>query len=174
MMIRPSAHSRHEEASNRHEDDVGSPKNSHRSSRSEISLSNIVTVLFLFLISFVGLRLVYSLFQSDKGPAIVILGGGLTEKGDVPPWTQIRLDEAVALYQSLVRQRQKPKLITLSGGTPHKPNPTDAKGFPYKEATAAAQKLVNMGIPATDIYEEAFSLDTLGNVSIYAFKDYRP
>eukprot|EP00607_Mallomonas_marina_P006209 CAMPEP_0182435154 /NCGR_PEP_ID=MMETSP1167-20130531/74045_1 /TAXON_ID=2988 /ORGANISM="Mallomonas Sp, Strain CCMP3275" /LENGTH=193 /DNA_ID=CAMNT_0024625877 /DNA_START=253 /DNA_END=834 /DNA_ORIENTATION=- len=54
-------------------------------------------------------------------------------------------------------------IITLSGGTPHKPNPVDSNGFPILEATAAAKALIAMDINPSAILEEAFSLDTIGN-----------
>lgn len=94
--------------------------------------------------------------------AIVVLGGGLTATGALPPHTQLRVDEAIRMYRSLNGQA---RIITLSGGTPYKPNPLDSKGFPILEATAAARELLQRGIPADHVFEEAFSLDTIGNVS---------
>lgn len=92
--------------------------------------------------------------------AIVILGGGVAIDGSVPKHTEIRIDEAVRLYRSL---DGKARLFPLSGGTPYKPNPVDAKGFPIWEATAAARALLQRSIPANRIFEESFSLDTIGN-----------
>eukprot|EP01033_Poteriospumella_lacustris_P006320 gene6320-4535_t len=92
--------------------------------------------------------------------AIVVLGGGLTATGTLPPHTQLRVDEAIRLYRSL---GGRARIITLSGGTPYKPNPLDSKGFPILEATAAARELLHRGIPANHVFEEAFSLDTIGN-----------
>lgn len=93
--------------------------------------------------------------------AIVVLGGGLTATGAIPQHTQLRVDEAIRLYRSL---SGRARIITLSGGTPYKPNPLDSKGFPILEATAAARELLKHGIPANHVFEEAFSLDTIGNV----------
>lgn len=95
--------------------------------------------------------------------AVIVLGGGLTSEGLVPEHTQLRLNKAVQLYKS--DDTDKTVIITLSGGTPHKPNPLDKNGFPIWESSAAAMKLVQMGIPADKVFEENFSLDTLGNVS---------
>eukprot|EP01041_Mallomonas_annulata_P007796 gene7796-15946_t len=99
------------------------------------------------------------LFQEVK-IAVVVLGGGLTSDGEVPAHTQLRLNKAVELYRLLPNATT---IITLSGGTVHKPNPLDSEGFPIWEATASAKKLIQMGIPSRHIMEEAFSLDTIGN-----------
>ena len=76
-----------------------------------------------------------------------------------------RLDLAARLYHAQVSQGgPAPKVILLSGGTPHKPNPRDARGFDAKEATTNARYLLDVGhVPVRDILEEAFSLDTIGN-----------
>lgn len=102
-------------------------------------------------------------FASEGKTVVVILGGGVTSTGGVPEHTQRRLDIAYKLYQEL---GPTALFMPLSGGTPHKPNPLDAQGFPVWEATAAAQKLIEMGVPPEQILEESFSLDTIGNVSI--------
>mmetsp|Transcript_3604 Transcript_3604/g.5617 ORF Transcript_3604/g.5617 Transcript_3604/m.5617 type:complete len:202 (+) Transcript_3604:97-702(+) len=93
---------------------------------------------------------------------IVILGGGLTSSGDVPAHTLLRVEHAYELYQTM---KEDALFVTLSGGTPHKPNPLDARGFPVWEATAAARKLISLGVPTEQVLEENFSLDTVGNVS---------
>ena len=64
------------------------------------------------------------------------------------------------MYQ---RHPQHTLFITLSGGTPHKPNPLDADRFPVFEAAAASAQLIKMGVPPDIIWEENFSLDTIGN-----------
>lgn len=92
--------------------------------------------------------------------AVIVLGGGLTETGAVLPHTQLRLKRAVEWYHKL---GSKAIFITLSGGTPHKPNPRDSRGFQIWESTAAARGLIEMGVPADQIMEESFSLDTVGN-----------
>lgn len=100
--------------------------------------------------------------------AIVVLGGGLTSTGQLPPHSQLRVKKAEQLYrqlQSAGSSGTAPAIITLSGGTTHKPNPYDARGFPIWEASAAARDLAQIGIDPLHIYEENFSLDTVGNVS---------
>lgn len=103
-------------------------------------------------------------------PLIIIPGGGVSANGEVPSHTQLRLEKAVEFYNS--RKQDSPLMITLSGGTPHKPNPLDSAGFPVWESTAAAKKLVKMGIPSLSIMEESFSLDTVGNVCPTIFITY--
>ena len=90
--------------------------------------------------------------------AIIVLGGGLLADGSIPEHTQLRLNRAFELHVP-----GKSKIVTLSGGSPQKPNPADAAGFPIWEASAAAKKLINMGVEPGEVIEEAFSLDTLGN-----------
>lgn len=95
--------------------------------------------------------------------AIIILGGGLLADGSLPPHTMLRVERAVQLFRDTYHQRAT--IITLSGGTPHKPNPLDKYGFPVWEASAAAKKLIELGVSSEKVYEENFSLDTVGNVS---------
>ena len=76
----------------------------------------------------------------------------------------LRVEAAVALFKDMAHLN--PVIITLSGGTTHKPNPLDIHGFPITESTAAARKLVELGVPALQVLEENFSLDTVGNVSL--------
>jgi len=92
--------------------------------------------------------------------AIVILGGGVTPEGKAPPHTVARIEVALEVYKELGGNAV---FITLSGGTPHKPNPVDAHGFPVWEATAAAVGLIERGVSPERILEESFSLDTVGN-----------
>lgn len=104
--------------------------------------------------------------HSDIRPeevAIVILGGGLLSDGTVPPHTMLRIERAINLFNE--KYQKKATIITLSGGTPHKPNPLDKNGFPVWEASAAAKRLIELGTPSDKVFEENFSLDTVGNVS---------
>jgi uncharacterized SAM-binding protein YcdF (DUF218 family) len=115
-------------------------------------------VVFLVLIRF-------SLSKTTDKIAVIVLGGGLTADGQVPTHTQLRLDKAAELYRSLKDGNHIVQIITLSGGTPHKPNPRDSDGFAIWEASAAAKRLLEMGIESENVLEENFSLDTIGNVS---------
>mmetsp|Transcript_11885 Transcript_11885/g.16353 ORF Transcript_11885/g.16353 Transcript_11885/m.16353 type:complete len:275 (+) Transcript_11885:157-981(+) len=114
----------------------------------------------LFLVAFF-----YLLWKSGEflPVAIVIPGGGLTKGGECPPHTKLRIEKAFSLYTEKKKLKRVVHIITLSGGTPYKPNPVDNNGFPIWEATAATKLLLSMGVPPEDIFEEAFSLDTIGN-----------
>jgi uncharacterized SAM-binding protein YcdF (DUF218 family) len=99
--------------------------------------------------------------SSGANPTVVvILGGGVTADGKAPEHTQQRLNLALDVYKELDTNAL---FIPLSGGTPHKPNPVDQRGFPVWESTAAAKGLLERGVPAERIVEESFSLDTIGN-----------
>lgn len=127
------------------------------------TLRTLLVTLFILCVVEIAVIVVYSNPYSGK-TAIIVLGGGLTEKGECPPHTQLRLEKAMEIYNKRKSQNGA-VIIPLSGGTPYKPNPVDEKGFPIWEATAAAKQLIKMGVPYSDILEEAFSLDTVGNVS---------
>ena len=88
--------------------------------------------------------------------AILILGGGVREGGELPYWVKKRLDCAVSLYQGEY-------LLTLSAGTTHKPPPLDNFGFPIFESVAAANYLQSQGINPQKILTETSSYDTIGN-----------
>lgn len=88
--------------------------------------------------------------------AVLIPGGGVRENGELPIWTERRLDYAV--------QRQSyDYFVTLSAGTTHKPPPRDEGRYPIFESVAAANYLVAAGISATRILVETSSYDTIGN-----------
>ena len=111
------------------------------------------------------------IFRSDSPylTLLVIPGGGQTPSGDIPAHTQLRLDRAVEIYR--LTGTNNFIFCTLSGGTPHKPNPVDKAGFPIFEAAAASKRLIEMGILPDIIWEENFSLDTIGN-AYFMFWDY--
>ncbi|MEL6402416.1 MAG: ElyC/SanA/YdcF family protein [Cyanobacteria bacterium J06607_6] len=89
--------------------------------------------------------------------AVLIPGGGLGLRGELPPWVQARLDRAIALTP-------RPQyFIPLSAGTTHKPPPLDALGFPMLESVAAGRYLAAQGIAGAQILPETISLDTIGN-----------
>lgn len=122
----------------------------------------IIVILAIVFIVRLIISKTNQFYETNVQTAIIVLGGGLREDGTVPRHTQLRLDRAEQIYLSL----KKPAyIITLSGGTTHKPNPRDNNGFVVWEASAAAKRLLDMGIPSSSILEENFSLDTIGNVS---------
>lgn len=91
--------------------------------------------------------------------AILVLGGGLDESGELNEWSTRRVQKAVELYNI-----QKPDYVmTLSRGTTYKPPPLDAKGFPLDESVIQAALLVEKDVPKEVIRMERLSLDTVGN-----------
>jgi hypothetical protein len=87
--------------------------------------------------------------------AVLIPGGGLTDSCELPPYVIARLDRALAHPAAY--------FIPLSAGTPHRPPPLDARGYPIFEAFPAARYLRAHGVPERRILAETFSYDTIGN-----------
>jgi len=88
--------------------------------------------------------------------AILIPGGGVRDKGELPPWVKNRLDHAIKIHQTEY-------IIVLSAGTVYKAPPLDENGFPIFESIAAAKYLVAHGINPEAILCETSSYDTVGN-----------
>lgn len=88
--------------------------------------------------------------------AILILGGGVKDNGELPPWVKSRLDHALKIHNAEY-------IITLSAGTVYKRPPLDESGFPIFESVAAAQYLINHGVNPDVILTETSSYDTIGN-----------
>lgn len=92
-----------------------------------------------------------------KFDCIVIPGGGLLEDGSLPEWTRARLEKALAI------QQKTEWIITLSGGTVHKPPPISQEGYPIFESRKAAEFLISSGLDPNRILTEISSYDTIGN-----------
>jgi hypothetical protein len=88
--------------------------------------------------------------------AVIIPGGGVRPGGELPEWVKPRLDRALELAGDAW-------LVPLSAGTPHRPPPLDARGFPILEARAGAEYLIARGANPRRILMEAASYDTVGN-----------
>jgi hypothetical protein len=88
--------------------------------------------------------------------AILIPGGGVRAGGVLPGWVAARFDRALELADGAY-------FMPLSAGTPHRPAPLDARGFPISEARAGAAYLIARGIDPRRILLEASSWDTIGN-----------
>ena len=88
--------------------------------------------------------------------AILILGGGVREGGELTPWARRRCDLALEVESG-------EPLVCLSAATTHRAPPLDEDGFPIFEATAGARYLSSQGIPTGRLYIEAASWDTIGN-----------
>ncbi|CAE7684853.1 unnamed protein product, partial [Symbiodinium microadriaticum] len=117
-------------------------------------------ILLLKMISDVGEK------AEDASPHLVVVpGGGLTAEGSPPLWVRRRLQEAASLYFAYVRSGQRAAVMMLSAGTPHKPMPRDPhSGFQVLEAEANARCLIrDFNVPPQDVFEESWSLDTIGN-----------
>jgi hypothetical protein len=87
---------------------------------------------------------------------VIIPGGGVRPGGELPAWVKPRLDRAL-------ERAGHAWLMPLSAGTPHRPPPLDARGFPILEARAGAEYLVTRGADPRRILMEAASYDTIGN-----------
>ncbi len=93
--------------------------------------------------------------------AILVLGGGLTPTGDLPPWVIRRLDAAHYIYS---KQPNPIPIVLLGAGTPHKRPVLDSAGFVLHESTAYARYLLeHHAVPAADLLKETSSYDTVGN-----------
>ena len=95
--------------------------------------------------------------SQKKYDCILIPGGGLRADGSLPDWTLARLERALEI------EGQAEWILTLSGGTVHKPPPLDPAGFPYFESRQAAAYLVEAGVDPGRILSETCSYDTIGN-----------
>lgn len=109
--------------------------------------------------------------------AIVVVAGGMTDEGTLPPWVTSRLDFTLEEYNrhvtasssstsssSMSASPPPPTYVVLSGSaTPHKP-PAKAKGgFILHESTAMAEYLIERGVPPEHILKDTASMDTIGN-----------
>jgi hypothetical protein len=87
--------------------------------------------------------------------------------GNVPPWVVNRLDKAIDIHNRFKdnnsESNSKSYIITLSGGTIHKPPPLDSDGYPIFESVAAARFLEEKGVNPERILSEIASYDTIGN-----------
>jgi hypothetical protein len=95
----------------------------------------------------------WSLMPNYDG--ILILGGGVRDGGELPPWAAARFDLALARHTG-------GKLVCLSAGTTHRPPPLE-DGFPVSESIAGARYLMRKGVDPAQIRIENVSYDTIGN-----------
>ena len=112
-----------------------------------------------------GLLLIYNLVFEDsikyrRRKYIVVLGGGVTPYGGLPKWVLQRACKAEKLFH---KSNKLATVVTLSRGTPHKPNPLDRNGYPIYESSATAKHMLEVGVPPEKLIEEGYSLDTVGN-----------
>jgi|TARA_B100000405_G_scaffold189820_1_gene132998 hypothetical protein len=97
--------------------------------------------------------------------AVVVVAGGMTDSGGLPPWVVSRLDHAVNEYRRHVTaEPPKKTYVVLSGSaTPHKPPPLQRGGFTLHESTAMAEYVVAAGVPPEAVLKDTASMDTIGN-----------
>lgn len=91
--------------------------------------------------------------------AILVPGGGVRSNGQLPLWSQRRLNRAIEKSQTT-----NAYIIALSAGTTHKPPPLDTDGYPIFESVASAHYLIQQGVAPEKILMETSSYDTIGNV----------
>ena len=88
--------------------------------------------------------------------AVLVPGGGIRADGNLPLWSENRLDRAFEVAGGV-------PILTLSAGTTHKAPPLDTTGRPILESVAAARYLLDRGYPEELVLAEAASYDTIGN-----------
>jgi uncharacterized SAM-binding protein YcdF (DUF218 family) len=94
--------------------------------------------------------------HTDHCDAVLVLGGGVREGGELPPWVVRRFDRALEVSGSA-------PIVCLSAATVHRPSPLNAEGYPILESVAGAAHLLARGVPPERIQVEATSYDTIGN-----------
>ncbi|MBI4141534.1 YdcF family protein [Candidatus Woesearchaeota archaeon] len=100
-----------------------------------------------------------------KYDAIIVLGGGLDEKGCIPQIVKLRVDRAVELYKKSFAPR-----IIMSG----KWSINTTKTFLLTEAEAMEQYAVSCGVCRDDVLTEKESQDTLGNAYLTKINFLKP
>ena len=92
--------------------------------------------------------------MKDQYDAIIVLGGGINEKGAIPPNVVLRVKESVQLLKENIAPR-----IIMSGRWGY-----NAKFTPPKtEATAMKEVVIAFGADPNAILIEESSVDTFGN-----------
>lgn len=87
---------------------------------------------------------------------VLVLGGGVRDDGELPPWVVRRFDAALELAGDA-------PIVCLSAGTVHRPPPLNGEGYPWLESIAGAAHLLKRGVPTHRVQVEAISYDTIGN-----------
>ena len=111
--------------------------------------------------------------------AVVVPGGGQTSDCRLPVHVCVRFNAAlrlVAQCRAAAADADGPVVVALSAGTPHRPPPLDARGFPSSEAAVGAAYVLGRDVAAAGapprpavavdparVWEEGCSLDTVGN-----------
>ena len=96
--------------------------------------------------------------SDNKLDLIIVLAGGLNEKGKLHEWVIRRLNRSVELYKT-----NKCPILCCGGGTYHKSPFINEEGFVVHESTECVNYLVQKGIAKNDIRREWSSYDTIAN-----------
>jgi len=109
----------------------------------------------------------------NKIDLLIVLAGGLNEKGQLHEWVIRRLERSIELHKI-----NKCPILCCGGGTYHKPPYINEKGFVVHESTECVNYLVQRGIEKDKIYREWSSYDTIANAffsftNLVYFSDYK-
>ena len=96
--------------------------------------------------------------EEIKLDIIIVLAGGLDEKGKLHEWVIRRLKRAIELHKIY-----EVPILCCGGGTYHKPPFTNTSGFVVHESTECVNYLLQNGIEKDNIYREWSSYDTIAN-----------
>lgn len=96
--------------------------------------------------------------EIDEIDLIIVLAGGLNEKGELHEWVIRRLDQANIIYK-----KYKVPILCCGGGTYHKPPFINSSGFVVHESTECVNYLLQLGVNENMIYREWSSYDTIAN-----------
>lgn len=98
--------------------------------------------------------------EGHRLDVIIVLAGGLDDKGHVHPWVKRRLDLAVKVLEL----NPHACIVCLGGGTYHKAPFLNHLNFVVHESTACADYLMrHHNIPGRKILKEWASFDTIAN-----------
>lgn len=89
---------------------------------------------------------------------IIVLAGGINNKGFCHPWVIRRLNLAYNIHKST----GKP-IFCLGGGSYHIPPILNKNGFTIHESTSCSEYLISLGVEPHMIYKEWSSYDTIAN-----------
>lgn len=99
-------------------------------------------------------------FEGKQYDVILVLAGGLDDKGHCHPWVKRRLDLAVKFWH----RDPSRYIVCLGGGTYHKAPFLNHANFVVHESTACADYLMRVHhVPGRQILKEWASFDTIAN-----------
>lgn len=86
--------------------------------------------LLAVAVAIVAIIVIYNTYFEDpikyrRRKYLVVLGGGVTPTGGIPKWVKQRACRAEKLF---FKSNKMNTVVTLSRGTPHKPNPLNKEG----------------------------------------------